>query len=374
MMNPFAFYFDGDSFFEQLKKDLQKAKSYIYIEFYIFQFETIGKEILHILKQKRLKNNVKIKILVDGIGSREYTEKIQKEIQGTQIEFAIYKPLIFKFLIRKGYHRRNHRKLILIDDKILYTGGMNIKDTFSQKLMGENHWRDTMIRIGNSKTNPEIRNIFYQAKLDFLSIWQISKKGFYFLRRRMHTLTYLQKNQNYIIFSSVNRKRQIQFRKFFFQFIQNTKKFLYIATPYFIPPLRLIRILKSKAESGVDVQIMTAGNTDVWLARQAGRAIYSTLLKSGVKILEFRSRIFHSKHTINENGVIVGSSNIDYRSFLHNLEIDMFLADKTVIEIFLDQWKKDEEECEKIIYPEWKRRPLLEKITESFAYGFRYYL
>lgn len=366
-------YFEGDVFFNDLKKDIIDARKYIFFEFYIFQYEVIGKEILNLLIKKNIENKVTVKILIDGLGSRDYINSINEQIKHTNIELCIYKPFHFKLLLKSGYHRRNHRKLILIDDRILYSGGMNIKDVMSKKVMGDNRWRDTMIRIVNTN-NIEIRRIFFQCKFDFLGLWRISKRGYYFLPKLIPILPSLNKNKNFYIFSSINKRRRRIFRKFYYDFINTAEKFLYIATPYFVPPLKLIRLLKQKAENGVDIKILTAGNTDVWWARQAGRATYNTLLKSKVKIYEFQSRIFHAKQTLSEKGLILGSSNIDYRSFLHNMEIDLFISEQKLVYKTLKQFMKDLEESKEIQFQEWSKRSILEKITENLSYAYRYYL
>lgn len=366
-------YFEGDLFFNELKKDIINAKKYIFIEFYIFQYEIKGREILNLLIKKNREDKVIIKILIDGVGSKDYIDSINEEIQHTNIELCVYKPFHFKLLLKTGYHRRNHRKLILIDDYILYTGGMNIKDVMSKKVMGDNRWRDTMIKIQNTN-NIEIKRIFFQCKFDFLGLWRISKRGYFFLPKLIPILPSLNKNKNFYVFSSINKKRRRIFRKFYYDFINSAQKFLYIATPYFVPPLKLIRLLKHKAEHGVDIKILTAGNTDVWWARQAGRATYTTLLKSNVKIYEFSTRIFHAKQTLSENGLILGSSNIDYRSFLHNLEIDFFISDKNLINKTLKQFTKDLQESNEIKLEEWADRSIFEKITENLSYAYRYYL
>jgi len=366
-------YFEGDNFFEQLKSDIINAQKYIFIEFYIFQLEAIGKEILNLLLEKNVNDKVEIKILVDGIGTRDYLEDLMQSVKNTSIDVAVYKPFYYRMLFKSGYHRRNHRKLILIDDQIMYTGGMNIKDVFSKKLFGNERWRDTMLRIQN-KLDEEIRRIFFQAKLDFIGLWRITQKGFYFFPKLIPIIHALKNNKKYLIFSSINKKRRTLFRKFYYDFINKSKNFLYIATPYFVPPIKLIRLLKKKAIEGVDVRILTAGNTDVWFARQAGRAVYSTLLRSGIKIYEFHTRIFHAKQTLSENGLIVGSSNMDYRSFLHNMEIDIYLSNEKIISNTLCQWEKDLLESHQIHLKDWKKRGLLEKITEKFAYALRYYL
>ncbi len=368
----FKIYFEGDNFFEQLFRDIEKAKKNIYIEVYIFQYNIIGEQLLDLLIKKS-KQNLEIKILVDGIGTRDFIQKIIRKIEPTSIEFLVYKPFIFPLLFKSGYHRRNHRKLIIIDEAILFTGGMNIKDVFSKKIYNQERWRDTMIRIENHHHN-EIKKIFLQSKIDFLGLWKITRKKLFFLPKKIPIIPQLMHNQNYIIFSSINRKRRRIFRKFYYEFIKRSKKFLYIATPYFVPTRKIINLLKEKAEMGVDVQILTAGNTDVWLARQAGRSTYSSLLKSGIQIYEFSERIFHAKQTLSENGIIIGSTNIDYRSFLHNLEIDLFLNSEILIQNCLQQWKKDLKESQKIHPISWNQRSKLEKITEKLAYGIRYYL
>lgn len=366
-------YFEGDSFFYQLEKDLLSAKKYIFLEFYIFQLKEIGNFILKILIKKQKKSNIPIKLIVDGVGTKDYVDEIEKLIQFTDIDFVVYKPFHYRFLFKSGFHRRDHRKVVLIDDKIFYTGGMNIKDVFSKKIMKENRWRDTMIRITNER-NMEIQKIFDQAKYDFLNLWRFCKKRFYFLPKEFPLLYKNNPKAKYIMFSSLNRKRRIQFRKFYYDFLNKANEFIYLATPYFIPPIRLIKILKRKAQNGVDVQILTAGNTDVWLARQAGRAIYSSLLKSGVKIYEYSERIFHSKHTITDGGTLIGSSNIDYRSLFHNMEIDFFSTDKKILNKFLNQWEVDLKASIKIEPHFWEKRTLLEKVAEKLSYALKYYL
>ncbi len=363
-------FFEGDHFFSSLEKDIKLSKKYIFIEFYIFQLEIIGQRILDILIKKS--DQVPIKIIVDGVGTKDYIENIRKKIYHSKVELAIYKPFRFKFLFKSGYHRRDHRKIVLIDDLILYTGGMNIKDVFSRKIMHKERWRDTMIRIENK--NLEIQSVFNQAKLDFLSLWRVCIKKFYYLQKKFQILYPFRNDSQYYLFSSLNRKRRLLFRKFYYNFLKEANSFIYLATPYFVPPLKLIKILKSKSEQGIEVQILTAGNTDVWLARQAGRAVYSTLLKSGIKIYEYTERIFHSKHTVTDKGVIIGSSNIDYRSFFHNLEIDFFISDLNFINKFRKIWNFDLQSCKEIILDEWEKRKILDKLSEKLSYLLRYYL
>lgn len=363
-------FFEGDHFFYYLEKDIRSANKYIFMEFYIFQLKEVGHRILKLLIKKS--NLIPIKMIVDGVGTKDFIEGIQSQILDSNIDLVIYKPFRFKFLFKSGYHRRDHRKIVMIDDAILYTGGMNIKDVFSKTIMHKDRWRDTMIRIENK--NLKIQKVFNQAKADFLSLFRVCTKKFYFLPKKFPILYFYEKNSKYYLFSSPNRKRRFQFRKFYYNFLKEAKSFIYLATPYFVPPLKLIKILKSKSESGVDVQILTAGNTDVWFARQAGRAVYTTLLKSGIKIYEYTERIFHSKHTVTDKGVIIGSSNIDYRSFFHNLEIDFFTSDPNVIKKFKKLWNLDLLSSQEILLSQWEKRKLLDKLSEKLSYSFRYYL
>ncbi|MFN3604717.1 MAG: phospholipase D-like domain-containing protein [Leptonema sp. (in: bacteria)] len=363
---------EGDDFFHSLERDIKLAKKYIYMEFYIFQLKEVGTKLLELLIKKQKKSKIRIKVILDGMGTKDFIDVFYKKIQFNSIELQVYKPFRYKLLFKSGFHQRDHRKIVLIDDKILYTGGMNIKDVFSYKIMQDRRWRDTMIRLTNS--DKEIEKIIQQTKSDFICLWNSMKKKFYFFRKQFPLLYPIEKNAKYAIFSSLNRKRRLQFRKFYYDFLKEAKNFICLATPYFIPPLRLIKILKEKSKQGVKIQILTAGNTDVWIARQAGRAVYSTLLKSGVQIFEYTERIFHSKHTITEKGVLIGSSNIDYRSFFHNLEIDFFTSNQAVIKAFIKQWEKDLKSSEQITLKNWEKRSIIEKITEKISYAFKYYL
>ncbi|MCB1166608.1 MAG: hypothetical protein KDK33_10660, partial [Leptospiraceae bacterium] len=169
------------------------------------------------------------------------------------------------------------------------------------------------------------------------------------------------------------RLRRAQ-RRFLVQLIQRARERIYIGSAYFIPARSILWLLRRKAKAGLDVRIITAGRSDVWLARQAGRSTYGRLLRAGVRIMEFQDRMYHSKVNIVDQRFMIGSTNMDYRSFLHNLEVDAWVCRDDALQEALDRWNLDEESSRELVWSQWKKRGILEKILEKVAFLLRFYL
>lgn len=363
---------EGDEFFQQLITDINDAELSICVEFYIFHSDVTGERVIQALLNAA-RRGVRVRVLVDGVGSFPYWN-LRRHFRGSTAAFRIFKPVGLFTVLRSGFHRRNHRKLVLIDDRIAYTGGMNVGDELSMEVRGPRRWRDTMIRVEGGG--------FHLLRKSFDEIWNFCGKKSYGLmpRSRIHAgelkeLNPLSSSCPDIFFLSNHSRalRRTQ-RRILIQLIKHARERIYIGSAYFVPARSILWLLRRKAAQGVDVRIMTAGKSDVWLARQAGRSTYGRLLKHGIRIFEYQHRMYHAKINILDHRIMIGSTNMDYRSFLHNLELDAWLCRKDAAEEALHQWHTDELSCERIHRTRWKQRGILEKLMEKIAFLLRFYL
>ncbi len=365
-------YWEGDEFFQDLIRDIGRASISICLESYIFHSDQTGERVIQALLQAA-RRGVRIRVLVDGVGSFP-PWNLRRHFRSTTAAFRIFKPVGLLTAFKSGFHRRNHRKLILIDDSVAYTGGMNIGDELSQAVRGDRRWRDNMMRVEDGD--------FYLLKQSFDEIWTYAgKKSFGLMPRSRISRKYLKKLSPFSphcpdIFFLSNHSRALRRaqRHLLIQLIKRARDRIYIGSAYFIPARSILWLLRRKAAQGVDVRIITAGRSDVWLARQAGRSTYGRLLKHGIRIFEFKDRMFHAKMTIIDDRFMVGSTNMDYRSFLHNLEVDAWVCRKESVQAAVEQWHIDESESERVHRLRWKKRSILEKLLEKIAFLLRFYL
>ena len=392
MANPSSvqLFFEGDDFFDALLRDIGSARRSVLIEFYIFEYEIWGVTLLQKLRQISKFSKVKVRLLVDGIGSRSSLPAISQYVKDSNIELNVFKPVSLFSMFRSGMHRRNHRKIVLIDRRIAYVGGMNVKDEHSQKLVGDIRWRDTMMRIERTEKNHRFfRSLFAGMVFLFQSVllgvyplspaklWKVKTKSVRsktVLRRRLSQWYKRAELTQPHLYTTLFRRDRARYRSNYFELLRAAKRRIFLCSPYFIADLRLLRLLRAKAKEGVDVRVLTAGRTDVLTARQAGRSTYGFLLKSGVRIYEMSHRVFHAKQSIIDDSALVGSGNLDYRSFLHNQEVMVHCRDIRTVRSLLVQWGKDVNESDEIEFAIWRRRSLWQKVNEKLCYGFRYYL
>ena len=365
-------FWEGDQFYQSLIEDIDQSHMSICVESYIFHSDHTGERVIQALL-RAARRGVRIRVLVDGVGSFP-PWNLRRHFKSTTAAFRVFKPVGFFSALKSGFHRRNHRKLILIDDTVAYTGGMNIGDELSREIRGARRWRDNMMRVEDGD--------FYLLKQSFEEIWSYAgKKSFGLMPRSRISKKYLNRLSPFSqhcpdIFFLSNHSRALRRaqRQLLVQLIKRARDRIYIGSAYFIPARSILWLLRRKSAQGVDVRIITAGKSDVWLARQAGRSTYSRLLKHGIRIFEFPDRMYHAKMTIIDDRFMIGSTNMDYRSFLHNLEVDAWVCRKDTVQAAVEQWHVDEAQSFRIHLKRWKNRGWIEKLLEKIAFLLRFYL
>jgi cardiolipin synthase len=341
---------DGTSKFEALMRDMENARHHIHLQYYIFSDDRIGKTIQSLLI-KKAKQGVKVRVLYDDVANWTVKKSFYKEMEAAGIEVTAFLKVYFPFLTGKVNYR-NHRKVVVIDGKIGYIGGMNIADRYLKP-----NWRDTHLRV-------EGRGVLGMQSA-FLIDWHSSGKDLvkneaYFPELSMKTNNLMQ----IVTGSPISPQRTIL--QATIQIITRANKYVYIQTPYFLPEESLIQSLQLAALSGIDVRLMVPAKSDTFLIGRAAESYYEETLKSGIKIYFLEDAFLHAKVIVCDDFLtVVGSVNMDFRSFEHNFEINAYLYDATLADKMKNIFLSDQTKCRQITLREWKKRPALKKLWES---------
>lgn len=347
---------NGDETFECLKNDLLKAKHHIHLEFYIFKFDAIGLEIFEILKNKS-KAGVQVKIIYDSVGSYIMPINKKNEAKKAGIQLKSFQRVIFPFLSSKVNYR-NHRKIVVIDGKIGFTGGLNVSDKYLENNPGKIYWRDTFVRI-EGKAVSALQSIF-------INDWYyVSKESFY--------------NEIYFnedkgdgnltqIISSGPDSNWHAISQFYFSAITSSRKNVYIASPYFIPNDEISFALKAAALRGIDVRILIPKKSDTFISHLSSISYIKEMLKAGVKIYRYEKGFCHSKLLMSDDILSsIGSANLDYRSLETNFEVSAIFYDEKITSELTKQFLNDLNDSENTQINEWKKRPWQLKLVSSIA-------
>ncbi|APC38689.1 cardiolipin synthase [Clostridium estertheticum] len=356
--NNVTIFTDGKSKFDQLKKDLEEAKIFIHMEYYIFQNDNLGGAILEILCRKA-KEGVEVKLLYDGMGCL----KVHKNFFAPLIEAGgkvscFFPPFLPYINLRVNF--RNHRKICTIDGKCGYIGGFNIGDEYLGLSKKFGFWRDTHLFIQGDALDA--------LQLHFLMDWRFASKensvfdDKYFPHRPHLGKTGLQ------IVSSGPDSTWNSIKNGYLKMISKAEKNIYIETPYFIPDDSILEALRIASLSGVDVRIIIPSKPDHPFVYWASTSYMGDLLDSGVKCYTYTKGFLHSKFLSIDGSISsVGTANLDIRSFTLNFEINAFIYDKEITSnldrFFIDDLKS----CDELTLKKYTNRSSIVKFKESIS-------
>ncbi|MGV8963873.1 MAG: cardiolipin synthase [Candidatus Saccharimonadaceae bacterium] len=350
------FFIAGRDKFDALFRDIDKATEHIHIEYYVWDDDIIGNQFKTLLIKKSAEG-VKIRVIVDAVGSWKVKRSFYEEFRSAGIEVEEFMKVKFP-MFTSHVNYRNHRKIVVIDGRIGYTGGMNVADRYINGPTWGN-WRDTHIRI-EGKGVQGLQSIF-------LIDWFMVSKSLITAREFFPPLSNYGDNLMQIVCSGPYSPAK-EILQGFMHAVFSAKSSIYIQTPYFIPPEGLYEALISAAVRGVDVRLMVPRKSDSILIQLASRSYFKRLLQVGVKVYFYEPGFLHSKLTIIDDSLtMVGSANIDIRSFEQNLEVEAFIYNKETalrgIEIFIE----DQKSSTSIVLREWIKRPVWLRFKESFV-------
>jgi cardiolipin synthase A/B len=348
---------NGDEFYPAMLEDIGQAQASITIEAYIYWSGQIGLAFARALAAKS-KAGVNVKILLDAIGSASIGEEILQTLEDGQCELAWYNPIHWYSLGR--FNHRTHRKSLIVDGKVGFTGGAGIADHWLGNAEDPRHWRDIQIRVEGPAVVP-LQTGFAQNWLQ--TTHELISGPLYFPAPvpagPLNVQTIMSSPE--AVASSV--------RILYYLSIICARRSIFIANPYFIPDQSAIDILIEAKQRGVDVRIMVSGiNNDNWLARHNSVRLFRRLLEAGIEIHEYNRTMLHHKTMVVDNiWATVGTTNFDNRSFAHNAETNVCVYDREVARVLRQVFIADLEACARVELRTWRRRGLWARTQEVIA-------
>jgi cardiolipin synthase len=353
---------NGDEFYPAMLDSIARAQCSVTIEAYIYWAGDIGRRFAEALAE-RARAGVCVKILLDAVGSSTIGDEVLEVLEKGGCQLAWYNPARPYSIGR--FNHRTHRKSLIVDGRIAFTGGAGIADHWMGNAEDAHHWRDIQIRMEGPAVAPlqtGFAHNWMQATSEIVT-------GFEF----------------YPIFDAPSGNLSVQTilsspdtgastaRTFYYLSIAAARRSIYIANPYFVPDQGAIDLLIAAKKRDVDVRVMVAGiYNDNWMARQNSVRLYGPLLKAGIEIYEYNHTMLHQK-TMVVDGVwsTVGTTNFDSRSFAHNEENNVCFYDPTLAAKLESIFIADMKGCERITLKKWENRGALAKSLQAVVSLFQ---
>lgn len=356
--NGIKLFTTGSDFFDAMFADVEKATKYIHVEFYIFNSDTIGSKFIELLKRKA-KEGVKVRVIIDDVGSWLMRKSSVREMRASGIEIYCFLKVSLP-AINSKVNYRNHRKIVVVDGSVGYTGGMNVADRYVQGSKW-GMWRDTHLRIEGEAVHG-LQRVFL-SDWYFVSQTLLNDDALYYPNPEAPS-----GNSLIQMVSSAPDSEWESIMQTFFMAIAQAKNYVYIQTPYFLPNATIVNALQCAALAGVDVRIIIPRHSDASFALKSSMTYIGEVLNAGVKVYFYEDGFIHSKTiVIDDNLSTVGSANMDFRSFEQNFEINTWIYDPEFANTMKNIFMADLQKSTEINHEEWKKRSRLEKFGESWA-------
>lgn len=348
-------FVNGGDKMKALLKDIAQAKHHIHLQYYIFSDDETGSSIKDALIQKA-KQGIQVRVLYDDVGCWNVKSKFFEEMKQAGIEVSGFLRVAFPIFSSKVNYR-NHRKVVVIDGHIGYMGGMNIADRYINGTSWGT-WRDTHFRFEGKGV--------HGLQSAFLIDWYACNKTLLTSKYYYPPVNIFSHNMMQVVTSGPTGKWNTLLQGVIYAF-SNAKKQIYIQTPYFLPSEGVNTALQTAALSGIEVKLMLPKRADSKIITLATHSFLDDLVKAGVKIYLYTPGFLHSKLVICDDTLaIIGSANMDFRSFEHNFEVNAFIYDRDFAKKMYTIFKNDEAVCEPLQQEKWLQRSLRKRLSESF--------
>jgi cardiolipin synthase len=363
-------YFIPEEYFGGLIGDIDDARYEIVLETYIFKLDKTGNQVLAALS-KAIDRGIKLKLLIDGVGSQRDSSFIAERLKSTHSEVRVFHPLPWDFSVYRralkagrwyskilyliaSINHRDHRKLCLIDNQIAWLGSYNITADHSGSVSdsAEDYWHDTGLRVTGL--------IVQELAANFNRMWQ----------RKIGSIA--ERSRHYMAREEFTRRRQPKLQ--LLNLLDLAQQRILITNAYFNPSNQVLRMLKRKARQGVSVQVIVPQRSDIVFFPLLSRSFYSDLLQANIRVFEYGNRVLHSKTMLIDDQLLVGSTNLNYRSLFHDLELDMLLDDSALVKQMEQRFRHDVAASVEITLRNWQQHPWLLKLLGWLSRFLRYWL
>ena len=349
--NNFQLLVDGTDYFSSMLEEIKKAKNQILFETYLFES---GKTADIFIKElcAAKKRGVEVFILLDEYGTKGLTDKDKEKLTNVDIELLLYNPASFFHFSRSL--KRDHRKLLAVDNHIAFIGGAGITDEFTPKVTNS-YWHDVMLKAEG--------DIVFDLIHSFNKIWKKYKTSLKTQNKRQKETANKNTNKSRVLISAGAEKNEII--RALITHIRNSKKHVWLTSPYFLSSWKIRRALRYAAKKGVDVRLIFPGpHSDHKWVTYGMQRYYQRLLKANVAVYEYQPRFTHAKIILCDNWFTIGSSNLDRWNQFLNLDANIEIYDEQSHQQIVDFFKKDFSKSRLIILNKWNTRSFIQHIKE----------
>jgi len=358
------YYSPGEKMLEALIPELERAEQYIFLEFFIVQDGIMWGRILNVLKQKAA-HGVKVRLLYDDIGCfLLLPSNYVKQLEKFGIECSVFNP--FRPVLTVAQNNRDHRKIISIDGKVAFTGGINLADEYINAIEKHGHWKDSAIMLRGKAA--------WSLTLMFLQMWEISTHTDEDYRQYYpweYTLCPHFQNGFVQPYADSPMDKENVGEHVYFQILNQAQDYVYINTPYLIVDDSMVSALTLTAKRGIDVRIVTPHIWDKRIVHMTTRSYYRDLIQAGVKIYEYRNGFVHSKTFVSDDRIAtVGTTNLDFRSLYLHFECGVLMFDSTAVKEIKEDFVQTLENCQSVTEKDCRANfltRLLQDILRLFA-------
>jgi cardiolipin synthase len=367
---------DGPQTYASIESELQQAHHSIHIETFIFGAEDIGRRFAKLLAQKR-KEGVEVRVLYDSIGSMDTPKSFFDELRGQGIEVREFRPMNpVKNPRVWDIQNRDHRKIIVVDGKVGFTGGINIDSTYSNastsrpgpKRGMKDGWRDTHIRIEGPAVK-QLQTLFFDSWSQAGERVRMKNEQDYFPQL---------KPAGDMLVTIVANDSESDDRSLYGTYLAaftHARQRLWITHAYFAPNEEMLDAMVEAAQRGVDVRLVVPAFTDSRIVLNATQATYTRLLKAGVHVYELQDALLHAKSVVVDGALsIIGSANLDMRSFVHNDEANAIVISRDFGQRMEEVFNKDQRASRPVDLKRWEKRSLWQRMKEFTVNLFSYWL
>ncbi len=369
-------YSDGNQYFDALLHDITTAQHTIDLEAYIFENDSLGEKFVTALIASA-QRHVKIRVLVDGAGTPVWVGSTSYKLERAGIQTRIFHPFPWRlwqwshshvhvpFLLKAIYlllkiNSRNHRKICLIDNKVVYIGSFNISHVHLSESFGGKNWRDTGVRMMGVD--------FKDLSAAFDAAWEHIP-----IQERIQKI-FKTVDLNPIFRLNNTRHRRRILYKDLLKRIARCKKRIWMTNAYFVPDNILLRKLTRAAHAGIDVRILLPQKSDIFFMPLASAAFYQSLLQAGARIFEYKPSMLHTKTLILDDWILVGSSNLNHRSLLHDLEVDVNIRLSAAKQSIEQQFATDLANSQEVKLTDWEHRPWYQHFFGRLLLYLKYWI
>lgn len=366
---------DGPLTYQAMLQAINAATDHINMETYILDDDEVGQRFAAALIARR-QEGIRIHVIHDSVGTLETPDRFFSDLQANGIDVLEFNP-VNPLTAGEGWelNSRDHRKLLIVDGRVAFVGGINISSVYSggsfrlsSKVRpgGELPWRDTHLKI-EGPVVAELQKLFIQT-------WEKQQGS---AMAPAHYFPELDRQGDELV-RAIGSSPDDAYSLIYATLIsalRSAQSEIWITNAYFVPDPQLLEALRQAAASGVDVRLILPSSTDSWLVFHAGRAHYDELLQAGVKIYERHDALLHVKTAVID-GVwsTIGSTNLDWRSFLHNQEVNVVILGGNFGEEMREVFLADQAQSYAITLQGWQRRPLDVRVKEQLGHMWEYWL